>query len=122
MSSKSKQSREDQKVYWEEKLNQRISVLTEKGLDPTGIAKDGAVKQLRAKLRETHARLKAIADLEKKAEEMANLREEKKAAATQEASKKKKAAKEEAAPEMSKRQQKKKKKLEEKQKPDADQG
>jgi hypothetical protein len=114
MPSKTKTARESQKEYWENKLTQRIGVLTEKGLEQSQIAKDTAVKKIRAELRKTEARLKTIADLEQKAAQMAKMKAEKMATPKQEkGAKKKKKAQEEAT--MSKRQAKKKKKKESKQ-------
>ena len=114
MVSKSKESREGQKVYWTNKMNQRLSDLAEKGLEPSKISKDVTVRKIRAKLRETENRLKTIAGLENKVKEMAKIKSEKKAAPEKVKGKKKKEA--EKTPEMSKRQQKKKKKTDKKSK------
>ena len=113
MPSKSKTARLEQKAYWEEKLAQRLSVLAEKGLSPEKIARDTAVKQLRARIRETGARLRVISEREKKAEEMARARAEKTAAPKMK--KTKKTAEADAGGNVSKRQQKKQKKKAEKQ-------
>jgi hypothetical protein len=110
MTSKSKESRIEQKRYWETKLEHRLGALAEKGADPRNAAKDPAVKKMRAYLRETEARLKTITSLEVKAEEMAKKKAEKAAAPKEEKGKKGKAKQE--TQEMSKRQQKKKKKKE----------
>ncbi len=110
MASKDKESRLGQMSYWEEQLNQRLALLAEKGDAPEKIAKDTEVKKIRAKIRETRDRLKAIEEREKKLEDMAKAKVEK--AAMPKKSKKKK--KEEESPEESKRQQKKKKKKEKK--------
>ncbi|MBW1700942.1 MAG: hypothetical protein JRJ50_02260, partial [Deltaproteobacteria bacterium] len=53
MASKSKETREGQKAYWENKLNQRMSILAEKGIESGKIAKDPAVKKIRARIRQT---------------------------------------------------------------------
>ena len=108
MGSKSKQVRQYQKDYWGKKLEERLSVLAEKGVEPEKVARDASVRNLRAKLRETQGRLKTITEIEKKSEEMARAKAEKMSLPKRE--KKKKEAEE--APEMSKRQQKKKKKKE----------
>ena len=113
MGSKSKAAREDQKVYWKKKLDERLTLLKEKGTPSEGVRADKAVQKIRAKIRETDSRLKTISRKEKKAEEMAQRRAEKAAAPKQEKVKKGKSA--EQAEEMSKRQQKKQKKREEKQ-------
>lgn len=110
MASKTKEARLNQMNYLEGKLEQRLSVLAEKGLESKKITGDMAVKKLRAEIRETTARLKAIEAREKKLEEMAATKAEKLAAPKQEKANKKKATEE--APEISKRQQKKKKKKE----------
>lgn len=108
MVSKSSEARENQKEYWGSKLNQRLSFLTEKGFEPGKIAKDGTVRKLRAKMRETGSRLRTIASQEKKVEEMARIKAEKAAVPKEEKVKKKKEAGK--TPEESKRQQKKSKK------------
>lgn len=112
MSSKSKESRLDQKAFWENELSRRLEVLADSGIEPATIAKDTAVRKLRAKIRETAGRLRAISTAEKKVEEMEKIRAEKLAAPKVEKSKKKKGI-EDAATD-SKRQQKKKKKKESK--------
>ncbi|MBW1797202.1 MAG: hypothetical protein JRJ21_02090 [Deltaproteobacteria bacterium] len=112
MPSKSKAARLNQKDSLENKLEQRLTVLAEKGLKPGEISKDANVRGIRAKIRETNARLNAISALEKKAEEMARTKAEKEAAPKEEKGKKKKAQEE--AAEMRKRQKKKKKKKESK--------
>jgi hypothetical protein len=114
MPSKSKAARLNQKVVLENKLEQRLTVLVEKGLKPAEISKDANVKGTRAKIRKTNARLNAISALEKKAEEMARIKAEKAAAPKEDKSKKKKVKEEPAG--KSKRQQKKKKKKESKEK------
>lgn len=108
MVSKSLEARGNQKEYWGNKLNQRLSFLTEKGFEPGKIAKDVTVRKLRAKLRETGNRLKTIASKAEKVEEMARIKAEKAAAPKQEKGKKTKEVGKSA--EKSKRQQKKSKK------------
>ncbi len=110
MASKEKTARLVQRVYWEEKLNQRLSMLADKGAESEKIAKDTTVKKLRAKMRETDKRLKAIEGKEKKLEDMAKIKAEKLAAPKKEKDKKGKVSEEQTA--ESKRQQKKKKKKE----------
>jgi len=113
MGSKDKAARLAQKTYWEEKLEQRISLLKEQGIESDKIKKDSAVKKIRAELRDVKARIKAISAKEEKAAEMAKTKAEKLAAPKKE-KKSKKAAEEEA--QASKRQQKKQKKKEGKKK------
>ena len=117
MGSKHRAARDEQRLYWENRLSQRLALLTEKGLEPASIAKDPAVRKIRAQIRETAARLSAIDALEKKTAEMAKA--EKADASKKETGKKKKRPPEEAS-EESKRQQKKKKKLEKKKENKAD--
>jgi len=114
MPSKSRVSREAQLVLCEKELKDRASFLAESGYDKEKISSDAAMRRLRAKIRETRARLDAITAAERKLEDMARLKAEKEEARKQEAGKdekaKKKQQKEEEAAEVSKRQQKKAKK------------
>ena len=112
MASKEKAARLEQRVYWEEKLNQRLSLMADKGAESEKIAKDTTVRKLRAKMRETDKRLMAIEEKEKKLEEMARVKAEKLAAPKKE----KKGKISEEKPGKSKRQQKKKGKKEKKEK------
>ncbi|HDZ89104.1 MAG TPA: hypothetical protein ENH37_00290 [Deltaproteobacteria bacterium] len=109
VASRAKTVRADQKAYWEEKLNQRLSLLADQGAEPRKVARDTTVRQLRAKLRETEKRLQSIEEKEKKLEELARVKAER-LAAPKKKEKKKTAAEEKAA--ESKRQQKKRKKKE----------
>lgn len=70
MASKDRAERKEQKLYWENQLSRRLEVLTEKGLEPGRIAKDPTVKKIRAKMRKTETRLRAIDELAKKNKEM----------------------------------------------------
>jgi hypothetical protein len=114
MGSREKDVRLEQRRQLEEKLKQRLSILTDRGVESGTIAKDTTVRQLRAKVREAGKRLKVIEGKEKKSEEMAKIKAEKLAAPKKEKAGKKKAAEEQEA--ESKRQQKKKKKKETKDK------
>jgi len=114
MASKEKVARLEQGVYWEEKLNQRLSLLADKGAGSEKIAKDTTVRKLRAKVRETDKRLRVIKGKEKKLEEMAKIKAEKLAEPKKEKEKKREISEEQSA--ESKRQQKKKKKKEAKNK------
>jgi len=111
MASKTKEARVEQKRYWDAQLEQRVSLLKEKGLDADAVSRDASVRKLRAKIRETGRRLTAIGGKEQKAEEMARIKAEKLAAPKIKKSDKKKMAEEK--PAESKRQQKKKKRKEE---------
>jgi len=80
MASKLRSAREAQKAFWEAELGRRIEFLNGKGFDDDMVARDTAVKKIKAKIRETAFRLSTIAAYEKKLEDMARLKEEKKAA------------------------------------------
>lgn len=112
MGSKSRQVREDQKTYWEDRLRERLSFLADKGVDAAQTSKDRAVRKIRARLRETNDRLAAIENREKRSQAMARVKEEKQSAPKKKKARGRKEA--EQPPEMSKRQQKKKKKREDK--------
>jgi len=111
MASKTKEARLEQRRYWDKQLEQRVSLLKEKGLDADKISRDVTVRKLRAKVRETGQRLRSIEGKELKKEEMARVKAVKLATPKIKKSDKKKAAEEQTA--ESKRQQKKKKKKEE---------
>lgn len=113
MGSNSKEVRLNQKTYWKGKLDERLSVLNAKGLDSEKIAKDRAVRKIRAEIRRADSRLQVVENQEKKTQDMAEAKVRK-----ADEAKKKKASKhkeKEKAPGMSKRQQKKKAKKEQKQ-------
>lgn len=112
MASKEKPARLEQRVHWEEKLKRRLSLLADKESDSEKIAKDTTVRQLRAKMRETDKRLKAIEEKEKRFAERAKIKAEKLAAPKKVKEKKGKISEEQMAD--SKRQKKKKKKKEKK--------
>lgn len=108
MPSKIREARLGQKYYWEIQLKQRLSVLSEKGVKPKDVSKDSAVRMIRAKMRETEARLRTIESIEKRSEELSKAKAEKAAAPKSGKDGKKTEAPSE--PEVSKRQQKKQKK------------
>ena len=111
MASKEKMARDEQKVYWEERLNQRLSLLADKKVESEKIAKDTTVRKLRAKIRKTDKRLRVIKEKEEKLVEMGKIKAEKLAVPKRE-----KGGKSEEKSTESKRQQKKKKKKESKNK------
>jgi hypothetical protein len=80
MISKQKQRQLGQKENFERKLKDRLSILSEKGVDSSKIDKDTLVKKLRADVRAMNARLNAIDRNEKKTEELAKIKAEKAAA------------------------------------------
>ncbi len=114
MPSKSKEARLEQKHLVEVKLNERLNQLAEQGLGPQAIAKDRAVRKLRADLRKATDRLTVIRAREGKLQQMAEAKQEKLAQPKKEKSKKTKEVEGES--EMSKRQKKKLEKQKEKDK------
>ena len=110
MASESKETRLKQKAAFEAKLQKRLALLAEKGLDEKKIARNVLVKQLKAKLKTTAARLRAIAANVKRTEDLAAMKAERLAKPMEEAPKAKKAAPE---PPPEAKTKKKKKKVEE---------
>ena len=84
MGSKQKETVLGQKDYFETKLNERRSSLAEKELAPEIIAKDSNIKKIQSRIRETNVKLKAIAEIERKTEELAKIKAERLAAAQKE--------------------------------------
>jgi hypothetical protein len=80
MGSKQKQTQMGQKAYFEQKLEDRLSSLSKKGIESPRIDKDTHVKKLRAKIRAINDRLKVIAASEKRTEELAKIKAERAAA------------------------------------------
>jgi hypothetical protein len=110
MASESKETRLKQKATLEAKLQKRLALLAEKGLDEKKIARNVLVKQLKAKLKTTAVRLRAIAANVKRTEDLAAMKAERLAKSKEEAPKAKKAAPE---PPPEAKAKKKKKKEEE---------
>ena len=84
MSLKRKQMLTRQKEYIEQKLKDRKAALSGKGIEPAKIDKDPIVKKLRADVKASTNRLKAIAASEKITEDMAKLKADRAAAALKE--------------------------------------
>jgi hypothetical protein len=105
----SRETRLKQKAEWEVKLKKRQALLGEKGFDEKKIARDVGVKELKAKIKESQVRLRAIDANEKRTEELAAIKAERLAKPKEEAPKPKKT--EEPPPEA--KPKKKKKKAEE---------
>jgi len=84
MGLKRKQVQMRQKVYFEQKLQSRLSFLSEKGVEAPKIDKDPLVKKLRASIRAVNNRLRLIADNEKRTEEVAKIKVASAAAALKE--------------------------------------
>lgn len=120
MPSKSKEARLEQKNLVEAQLNERLKALAEKGLEPQAIAKDTAVRKLRADLRKANERISVIEGREEKIEKMAKAKQEKLKTPKKEKEKKQKTEEEQA--ELSKRQRKKLEKQKEKEKKKGDTG
>jgi hypothetical protein len=110
MASESKETRLKQKATLEAKLQKRLALLAEEGLNEKKIARNVLVKQLKAKLKKTAARLRAIAANVKRTEDLAAMKAERLAKPKEEAPKAKKAAPE---PPPEAKTKKKKKKEEE---------
>ncbi|MHB9097055.1 MAG: hypothetical protein ACYC5X_04445 [Syntrophales bacterium] len=111
----SRETRLKQKAEWEVKLKKRLALLREKGFDEKKIARDVGVKELKAKIKESLVRLRAIEANEKRTAELAAIKAERLAKPKEEAPKAKKA--EEPPPEA--KPKKKKKKAEEAEAPQA---
>ena len=110
MASESKETRLKQKATLEAKLQKRLALLAEKGLDEKKIARNVLVKQLKANLKTTAARLRAIAAHVKRTADLDAMKAERLAKPKEEAPKAKKAAPE---PPPEAKAKKKKKKEEE---------
>lgn len=92
MASESRETRLKQKAAWEMKLKKQLAHLAEKGLDENKIARDVLVKETKAKIKETNARLRAIDANEKRTAELAAIKAERLAKPKEEAPKAKKVA------------------------------
>ena len=110
MASESKETRLKQKATLEAKLQKRLALLAEKGLDEKKIARDVLVKELKANLKQTQVRLRAIATNVKRTADLAAMKAERLAQPKEETTKAKKAAPE---PPPEAKPKKKKKKEEE---------
>ncbi|MEW5949273.1 MAG: hypothetical protein AB1711_07650 [Thermodesulfobacteriota bacterium] len=92
MASESRETRLKQKAGWEVKLQKRLALLVEKGADKKKIVRDALVKELKAKIKESRARLRAIDATEKRTAELATIKAERLARPKEEAPKSKKVA------------------------------
>jgi hypothetical protein len=92
MASESKETRLKQKAALEAKLQKRLALLAEKGQDEKKIARDVLVKELKAKLKETALRLRAIEANVKRTADLAAIKAERLAKPKEETPKAKKAA------------------------------
>jgi len=80
MGSKQRETVLGQKAYSEEKLKERRSYLTEKGIASQEAAKDGVIKKLLAQLRKTNLKIRALDAIAKRTDELANMKAERLAA------------------------------------------
>jgi len=81
MGSKQKKTQMGRKEYFERKLKERLSLLSEKKAEPSQVDKDPRVKNLHANIRAVDLRLKAIAKIEQRTAELAKAKLEKAASA-----------------------------------------
>ncbi len=77
MASKLKKTQQKRKEQYERRLATRLALLSDKKTDPSKIEKDPLVKNLRANIAATDARLKAIAKIEQRTAELAKMKAEK---------------------------------------------
>ena len=80
MGLKRKQMQMRQKANIEQELQNRLSFLSEKGIEAHKINKDPLVRKLQADIRAVSNRLRLVADSEKRTEEMAKIKAERAAA------------------------------------------
>ncbi len=84
MGLKRKQMQMGQKTFFDQKLQNRLSFLSGKGIEAPKINKDPLVKKWQADIRGVNRRLRAIADNEKRSEEVAKSKAERAAAPAKE--------------------------------------
>jgi hypothetical protein len=77
MASKLKTTQMGRKEQYERRLANRLALLSERKTEPSMIAKDPLVKNLRANIKATDVRLKAIAKIEQRTAELAKIKAEK---------------------------------------------
>lgn len=94
MASESRETRLTQKAAWELKLQKLTAQLADKGQDEKQIARDAAIKALKAKVKAAGVRLRAIDATEKRTAELAAIKAERLARPKEEAPKAKPAAQE----------------------------
>lgn len=80
MGLRRKQILMQQKAYFEHQLQDRLSVLSGKGIQSAKADKDPLVRKFQADVRAVNKRLRLIADHEKRTEEMAKIKAERAAA------------------------------------------
>jgi len=77
MGSNRKPAQMERKAYFERQLKDRMSFLSEKGIESAKIKKDTIIKKLKANIDSLNARLKTIASSEVKTEVLAKTKAEK---------------------------------------------
>ena len=77
MGSNRKPAQMERKAYFERQLKDRMTFLSEKGIESAKIKKDTIIKKLRANIDSLNARLKTIASYEERTEELAKTKAEK---------------------------------------------
>ena len=77
MGSNRKLAQMERKAYFERQLKDRLSFLSEKGIESPKINKDTIFKKFRANIAAINARLKTIASYEERTEELAKTKAEK---------------------------------------------
>ena len=77
MASKLKTTQMGRKEQYERRLANRLALLSEKKTEPSMIAKDPLVKNLRANIKASDLRLKAIAKIEQRTADLAKKKAEK---------------------------------------------
>jgi hypothetical protein len=77
MSSKSKNVRIEQRRILEKKLELRLQILAQKGISKEKAQRDPLVKNLKAKIRETNARIAAFDKFIQRAQELAQAKAQK---------------------------------------------
>ena len=77
MGSKQRETVLGQKAYFEEKLKERRSYLTQKGIASQEAAKDGVLKKIHAQLRKANLKIRALDSIAKRTDELANMKAEK---------------------------------------------
>jgi len=107
MGSNKKQTQMERKAFFERQLKDRLSFLSEKGIESPNIDKDTIVKKFRANIGAMNARLKTIAGYEKKTEELAKTKAEKAAAPRKDPEDRKEKKTKEAPVEVKKKKEKK---------------
>ena len=80
MSLKRKQMQMRQKAFFEQKLQDRMLFLSEKGIESRKADKDPLVRKIKANIKAVNSRLKLVADNEKITEEMAKIKADRAAA------------------------------------------